>query len=276
MEVLGVAYRWTPARHAQWQRWADRLGARLTLLYTHPDRADQPTYVGNTHFEFTGYAAAARHAQTDGPYVVVNDTLLDRHASTLWAHWLLVSSSLFNNSVPGPRSSQVTSNEKPTTGVYCDVYPAPRERPAEIPNPYASSWIFYLPTRADLETLSAAVQQVVSQPPAEPSPAYRAFLDRWLNHPVPGVGYQGPRTPEDLARKRQTIMWEHALSQLLVTSNQLQPFKGTRYRILRFIDKVLRRIQLLARPAKQETRNQKPLVTRNQKPMVTRNQQPNP
>ncbi len=76
MEVLGVAYRWTPARHAQWQRWADRLGARLTLLYTHPDRADQPTYVGNTHFEFTGYAAAARHAQTDGPYVVVNDTLL--------------------------------------------------------------------------------------------------------------------------------------------------------------------------------------------------------
>lgn len=249
MEVLGVAYRWTPARHAQWQRWADRLGARLTLLYTHPDRADQPTYVGNTHFEFTGYAAAARHAQTDGPYVVVNDTLLDRHASILWAKWLLAS-----------------SNSLHAAGVHCDVYPAPRERPAEIPNPYASSWIFYLPTRADLETLSAAVQQVVSQPPAEPSPAYRAFLDRWLNHPVPGVGYQGPRTPEDLARKRQTIMWEHALSQLLVTSNQLQPFKGTRYRILRFIDKVLRRIQLLARPAKQETRNQKPVVTRNQQP----------
>ena len=150
--------------------------------------------------------------------------------------------------------------------MYCDVYPAPRERPAEIPDPYASSWIFYLPTRADLETLSAAVQQVVSQPATEPSSAYQAFLDRWLNHPVPGVGYQGPRNPEDLTRKRQTIVWEHALSQLLVTSNQLRAFTGTRYSILRFIDKVLRRIQVLARPAKPETRNQKPMVTRNQQP----------
>ena len=110
MEVLGVAYHWTPARQAQWQRWADRLGARLTLLHTHPDRADQPTYVGNTHFEFTAYAAAARHAQTDGPYVVVNDTLLERHATTLWANWLLVSCSWFNASALWPRWSQVTSN----------------------------------------------------------------------------------------------------------------------------------------------------------------------
>ena len=67
MEVLGVAYHWTPARQAQWQRWADRLGAQLTLLHNHPDRANQPTYVGNTHFEFSAYAAAARHARTDGP-----------------------------------------------------------------------------------------------------------------------------------------------------------------------------------------------------------------
>lgn len=234
MEVLGVAYHWTPARQAQWQRWADRLGAQLTLLHTHPDRADQATYVGNTHFEFTGYAAAARHAQTDGPYVVVNDTLFRSHASGLWANWLLAASSSLHAS-----------------GVFCDVYPAPRERPAEIPDPYASSWIFYLPTRADLETLSAAVQWVVSQPAAEPSPSYRAFLDRWLNHPVPGVGYQGPRTPEDLARKRQTIVWEHVLSQLLATSNQLRAFSGTRYKILRFIDKILRRSQLLATSNKQ-------------------------
>jgi hypothetical protein len=150
--------------------------------------------------------------------------------------------------------------------VYCDVYPAPRERPVEIPDPYASSWIFYLPTRADLETLSAAVQQVVSQPAAEPSPAYQAFLDRWLNHPVPGVGYQGPRSPEDLARKRQTIVWEHSLSRFLVSSYQLRAFSGPTYRALRFIDKVLRRIQVL------ETRNQKLVTDRNQKLVTDRNQ----
>ena len=241
MEVLGVAYHWTPARQAQWQRWADRLGAQLTLLHNHPDRANQPTYVGNTHFEFSAYAAAARHGRTDGPYIVVNDTLLDRHASGLWARWLLVNRNSLNAS-----------------GVHCDVYPAPRERPSEIPDPYASSWIFYLPTRADLETLSAATQQVLDQPAAEPSPAYRAFFDRWLKHPIPGVGYQGPRTPEDLKRKRQTIMWEHALSQLLVTSNQLRPFTGFRYKALRLIDKVLRRNQLLGTHKKQVTRNQQP------------------
>ena len=143
MEVLGVAYHWTPARQAQWQRWAKRLGAELTLLHTHPDRADQPTYVGNDHFEFGAYAAAAQHARTDGPYVLVNDTLLDRHASGLWASWLLAA-----------------SNSLHTDGVHCDVYPAPRERPDEIPDPYASSWIFYLPARSNLDFFSAAVQRV--------------------------------------------------------------------------------------------------------------------
>jgi hypothetical protein len=222
MEVLGVAYHWTPARQAQWQRWAASLGAELTLIHTHPERVDQPTYVGNNHFEFGAYAAADRHARTFGPYVLVNDTLLDRHAHRLWVHWLR------------RRTFQ-------PPGVHCDVYAAPRERPAEIPDPYASSWIFYLPTRADLETFTAAVRQILAQPTAQPSPAYEAFLDRWLNHPLPGVGYQGPRSPEDLARKRQTIMWEHSLSRLLVISNQLHPFTGLGYRALRLADKVLRR-----------------------------------
>jgi hypothetical protein len=225
MHVLGVAYHWTPARQAQWQRWADALGAQLTLLHTHPDRADQPTYVGNAHFEFGAYAAADRFAAPSGPYVVVNDTLLDRHAHRLWARWL-----------------RAASNSLRAAGAHCDVYPAPRERPSEIPDPYASSWIFYLPTRADLESFCAAVRATLAQPAAQPSPAYEAFLDRWLNHPLPGVGYQGPRTPADLARKRQTIMWEHALSRLLATSNQLHPFKGFSYCALRLADKVLRRL----------------------------------
>jgi hypothetical protein len=225
MEVLGVAYHWTPARQAQWQRWADRLSAQLTLLHTHPDRASEPNYVGNAQFEFGAYAAAAQHAQTTGPYVLVNDTLLDRHAHRLWARWLLAA-----------------SNSLRAAGVHCDVYPAPRERPAEIPDPYASSWIFYLPTRADLQTFTATVRQTLAQPTAQPSPAYAAFLDRWLNNPMPGVGYQGPRTPADLARKRQTILWEHTLSRLLVTGNQLHPFTGIGYRALRLADKVLRRL----------------------------------
>ncbi len=228
MEVLGVAYHWTPARQAQWQRWAEALGAQLTLIHTHPDRADQPTYVGNDRFEFGAYAAADRFAAPSGPYVVVNDTLLDRHAHRLWARWLLAA-----------------SNTLRAAGVHCDVYPAPRERPAEIPDPYASSWIFYLPTRADLESFCAAVRSTLAQPAAQPSPAYQAFLDRWLNHPLPGVGYQGPRTPADLARKRQTIFWEHTLSRHLTATNQFRTFKGLNYRVLRRIDQVLRRLHHL-------------------------------
>ncbi len=224
MEVLGVAYHWTPARQAQWQRWAKSLGAQLTLIHTHPDRADQPTFLGNKHCGFGAYAAADRHARTPGPYVLVNDTLLDRHAHRLWARWL-------------------RRRTLRTPGVHCDVYAAPRERPAEIPDPYASSWIFYLPTRADLETFTAAVRETLAQPTDQPSPAYEAFLHRWLNHPLPGVGYQGPRTPEDLARKRQTILWEHSLSRNLTATNQLREFKGLNYRVLRRIDQVLRRLQ---------------------------------
>jgi len=227
MHVLGVAYHWTPARQAQWQRWADRLGAQLTLLHTHPDRAGLPTYVGKDHFEFGAYAAAARHAAPNGPYVVVNDTLFRSHASGLWANWLLAA-----------RSSMHAS------GVFCDVYPAPKERPVEIPDPYASSWIFYAPTRSSLENFSAAVQRVLEAPTPPLSSAYTAFLDRWLNHPLPGVGYQGPRSPEDLARKRQTIVWEHSLSRELQAAGQLHPFVGPGYRALRTLDKLLRRLKL--------------------------------
>ena len=238
MEVIGVAFHWTPARQAQWQGWADLLGAELTLLHTHPDRRDDPYFIGNDHFEFGAYARASDHARTSGPYVVVNDTLLDRHASGLWARWLLV-----------------TSNWLQTPGVYCDVYPAPRERPAEIPDPYASSWIFYLPSQTDLREFSAAVRRTLESSVSgesakyataatpDPSPAYEAFLRRWLYHPVPGVGYQGPRSPADLARKRQTIIWEHALSRELQSLGFLRPFQGWEYRFIRLIDRLLRRMQ---------------------------------
>jgi hypothetical protein len=238
MEVIGVAFHWTPARQAQWQGWADQLGAELTLLHTHPDRQEHPYFVGNDHFEFGAYARASDHARTSGPFVVVNDTLLDRHASGLWARWLLA-----------------TSNWLQTPGVYCDVYPAPRERPAEIPDPYASSWIFYLPSQTDLREFSAAVRRSLESSVSgesakyataatpEPSPAYEAFLRRWLYHPLPGVGYQGPRSPADLARKRQTIIWEHALSRELQSLGFLRPFKGWEYRFIRLVDRLLRRLR---------------------------------
>jgi hypothetical protein len=242
MEVIGVAFHWTPARQAQWQGWADQLGAELTLLHTHPDRQEHPYFVGNDHFEFGAYARASDHARTSGPFVVVNDTLLDRHASGLWARWLLA-----------------TSNWLQTPGVYCDVYPAPRERPAEIPDPYASSWIFYLPSQTDLREFSAAVRRTLESSVSgesakyataatpEPSPAYEAFLRRWLYHPLPGVGYQGPRSPADLARKRQTIIWEHALSRELQSLGFLRPFQGWLYRFIRFVDRLLRRLQTVRR-----------------------------
>jgi len=236
MEVIGVAYHWTPARQAQWQGWADQLGAELTLLHTHPDRMELPFYVGNDHFEFGAYARASEHARTSGPFVVVNDTLLDRHANGLWARWLRRRAPALNN--PG-----------------VDSYPAPRERPPEIPDPYASSWIFYLPSQTDLREFSAAVRRTL-EPVASaqvensdavatpvPSPAYEAFLRRWLYHPLPGVGYQGPRSPADLARKRQTIIWEHALSRELHSLGFLRPFKGWEYRFIRLIDRLLRRMQ---------------------------------
>lgn len=242
MEVIGVAFHWTPARQAQWQGWADQLGAELTLLHTHPDRKEHPCFVGNNHFEFGAYARASEHARTSGPFVVVNDTLLDRHASGLWARWLLI-----------------TNNLLQTPGVYCDVYPAPRERPAEIPDPYASSWIFYLPSQADLSAFSAAVRRTLEPvasgesanygPAAnlELSPTYEAFLRRWLYHPVPGVGYQGPRSPADLARKRQTIIWEHGLSRELQSLGFLKPFQGWKYRFIRLVDRLLRRLQTASR-----------------------------
>lgn len=233
MEVIGVAYHWTPARQTKWQHWAVSLNAELTLLHTHPDRADQATYAGNTHFEFGAYAVAAHFAQTEGPYILVNDTLLDTHAYTLWAVWLR--HKFIGRAV---RSSPPDI----TRGIYADLYPAPRERPVEIPDPYASSWIFYLATRGDLEVFCNLVEQVIDCPGIDLSKAYTAFLNRWMNSFIPWVGYQGPRQPDDLARKRQTIIWEHRLSYELRDKGLLHSFNGLAYHILRIFDKVLRRI----------------------------------
>lgn len=223
MEVLGVSYNWSDARQAEWERWSSQISAQFTPLITNPEWSDDPSYVGNQHFEFGAYAAAARMARTSGPFVLVNDTLLVRHAKSLWQGIV--------------KSAGVSKGQ-----ILVDSFHAPHERPKEIPNPYASSWLFVIADLKDLEFFCGLVENVLTEPLKSPSREYEKFLKRWLRNPIPLAGYQGSRKAQDFERKMLTIQWEHRLSAELHKHDLFQSFRGGRYKVARVLDRILRRI----------------------------------
>ena len=222
VEVLGVSYNWSEASLSAWETWSSKLGAQFTPLITNPEWSKDPAYVGNDHYEFGAYAAAEHMARTIGPYILVNDTLLIRHAKYVWQRIL--------------KSVIIKKGQ-----ILVDSFPAPHERPKEIPSPYASSWIFVIADFNDLVLFCSLVKRVISEPLEPSTPEYTAFLNRWLHSSIPWKGYQGKSSNHDLQRKLKTIQWEHKLSVELHEHQVFMSFWGWRYELVRYLDRILRR-----------------------------------
>ena len=206
MEVIGVSHGLTQSEYRQWQSFAQRVGAsNWHILDTgnpaHDAKHDRVHGAENTYYEFGAYAQVAAVVQTQGPYLILNNTLLKTRAVWAWGNRL--------HALP----------QKLTFPIYGDATPSPNSQIPEIPSPYYASWLFLVRDKDSLAGFCAAVQRATQQAITEESPAYKAYLAEWLMPKNRWYGWHGAKTPENLARKGKTIRWEHRLSIELATLN---------------------------------------------------------
>ena len=203
MELVGVSHGLTLEELIRWESLANSIGATYWHVYNTGSPSNdvkrvEVTEVSNSHYEFGGYLAGLQRVQTEGPFLIVNSTVFLTRALGLWKR-VLNASNIYKSPV------------------YGDATPSPDARIPEIPHPYYSSWIFLIRDREALQTFTTALERSLSQVQQEPSPAYKSYLERWLNPRNRFYGWHGPKTPQALQRKKLTIGWEHRLSAELAT-----------------------------------------------------------
>ena len=201
MELVGVSHGLTLHQLSRWEELANSLGAEHWHIYDtgFPDidaKTNQVTVVPNNQFEFGGYLAGAQSVQTEGPYVILNSTVFQTRS--LWA-WKRI----------------IREYPRCVAPLYGDATPSPDTGIVEIPHPYYASWIFLIRDKKILTDFIRVVEQVLNITPLEFSASYESYLNRWLKPSSRLYGWHGVKTPNALARKMQTIKWEHRLSKEL-------------------------------------------------------------
>ena len=156
----------------------------------------------NRQFEFGGYLEVMEGFETEGPYVVVNDTLFGHHHT---GAWLYLIDTIAEGMLEEPKGLCVIGDiRRDGSGI------------PERPDPFMASWLFVIPNRASLEAFKACLRAVLEREvPAVFSPSYEAFLNAWLKTKSIWSGWQGRATEANVMRKRRCIYWEHALSKEL-------------------------------------------------------------
>lgn len=156
----------------------------------------------NRYFEFGGYLDLMERFQTEGPYVLVNDTLFSHHHTGAWMYFI-------------DKITDSISKHPKGLCVFGDIRRDGGDIP-ERPDPFLASWLFIIPNRDSLEVLKARLRAVLArQVPVTFSPSYEEFLNSWLKTKSIWTGWQGRATEANVLRKRQCIYWEHALSKEL-------------------------------------------------------------
>jgi hypothetical protein len=227
MELVGVSHGLTLQELIRWEALATSLGAKHwhvcdTGIPTFDAKTSEVSEVSNSHYEFGGYLAGSLGVQSEGPYVIVNSTVFQTRSLWAWK-WILRSSNGFKAPIFG------------------DATPSPDPHIEEIPHPYYASWIFLVRDREALKAFSDALDRVLGTVTPLPSPAYAAYLQRWLEPRSRLYGWHGTKTSEALARKKQTIQWEHRLSEEL-QSLGIQSFSNYSpwHALAQFLDKIKR------------------------------------
>ena len=227
MEIVGVSHGLTLQELMRWEALATSLRAKHWRVYdtgipAFDAKTSEVSEVSNSHYEFGGYLAGSLGVQSEGPYVIVNSTVFQTRSLWAWK-WILRSSNGFK------------------APIYGDATPSPDPYIEEIPHPYYASWIFLVRDREALKAFSDALDRVLGTVTPKPSPAYAAYLQRWLEPRSRLYGWHGTKTSKALARKKQTIQWEHRLSKELVPLG-IQSFSkySPWHAMAQFLDKIHR------------------------------------
>ena len=188
----------------------------------------------NRQFEFGAYLQALEHFKGYDRLLLLNDTAFSSHSFFLWRGlW------------------QKAWYEK--TNAECCVWGDLRFDGSSIverPNPFAASWCMMALNQASVRALANTLEEVLSRESEPLSPAYEAFLQDWLTGRASG-GWHGNLSAENLVRKRQCIVWEHAWSRVLqeagVELYSFRSFGFVRHLLARFFDRLQNRYRALRR-----------------------------
>ncbi|MCE1201461.1 MAG: hypothetical protein LWX09_05095 [Bacteroidia bacterium] len=198
-EVGIVVYGASPSRLHRLRRWASAVGtAHSTIIENKAGAATQGVLQGdNKHSEFSAYLQLCSLFRGDGPYLIINDTLVRTHWAYGWAR-------LCRKLLRGKLDEHTIIGDIRNDGD--DI--------AGKPSVYLASWIFIIPSRKALEAFRAAMEQALTHPETLPS-AYDQWLHRWLNPGSLSGGWHHKAGEAEKRRKRFCIITEHRLSQQL-------------------------------------------------------------
>jgi len=188
----------------------------------------------NRQFEFGAYKQALEQFVGYDRVLLLNDTAFNSHAFWLWLTlW------------------QRAWNQKPVSGlkVWSDLR-FDGITLLERPNPFAASWCMMALNQASVKMLGDTLISVLAQQPEPLSFAYEDFLSGWLSGRM-SRGWHGDASAENIARKRQCIVWEHAWSRALLEAgielHSFGSFDSFRLFLARFFDRLQNRCRAISR-----------------------------
>ena len=230
-ELGWVIYGSSPTKRRQMRRWEQWLATEKSLILNNNSdwRKDDELAGNNKNYEFSAYRQLCDLFSSEGPFIIVNDTLFTNHWRLAWAK-------LCKRAVQGMYVDQMV--------VYGDVRIEGGVVP-ERPNTYLASWIFILPNRQALRQFSLLLDDVMLQPMPEPSPSYRKYLEEWINPPVWYKGWHGKRTNQTIHRKIACVMIEHSVTKKMpdfgLRLQSLGTFNVILYALIRVVDRLVTR-----------------------------------
>ena len=185
----------------------------------------------NRHFEFSGYQELISQFQTEGPYLIVNDTWFKTHSALLWTKLL----------------KRFLKKPKNDLSIYGDIR---REASSfeEKPSPYLSSWVFFIPNRKALEGFALSLEKAIFESSRTDFTAkYKQYVEDWIQPRNALYGWHlAQLTSEALERKRQCIFMEHSLNkELLREGFQLKGIGYNQkilYALIRLVDRLQTRL----------------------------------
>lgn len=185
----------------------------------------------NVYFEFSGYLELVKSMQTEGPYIIANDTWFKTHHSFLWGRLLR---NFLNTKV---RKDCVFGDIRTETSQF-----------VEKPSPYLSSWIFYFPNKAVLMQFQACLERaIVTAREANFSSQYLSYVAGWLQPKNRWYGWHMPLANAFLLQRKRTCIYiEHQLNAELLNAGldlvSLGQHQKVLYRLLRLIDRLQTRL----------------------------------
>lgn len=232
-EIGIVVYGASPSRLLRLRHWASAVGAEQCLIIENKAGAATHGVVqgDNKHSEFSAYMQLCSLFGGDGPYLIVNDTLVRTHWAYGWAR-------LCRKVLRGKLDELSIIGDIRNDG----------DNIAGKPSVYFASWIFVIPSRKTLEAFRAALEQALIHPETLPSD-YNQWLDRWLSPGSLSGGWHHKAGEAEKRRKRFCIVTEHRLSQQLpahglrmVSAGRFNPVL---YFLIRLADRLKTRLSAL-------------------------------